>query len=177
MRDCRLVLLQTSLEFIFYGEKIVIMVSPVVETLLEAQVHELQRNFNLHYRLNSNSLIMEESCPVCWRTFGLEVVPVCLMCGHSCCLDCSSHLRTCALCRQKIGSSFQRKPNYALISMLEKARSKQVTVETQATQTEPDLMAVILPQTTRLRTPTTSVLEGKCMRVQVKKSGIHLEFK
>jgi hypothetical protein len=119
-----------------------------------------------------------EACPVCWRDFGREDVPVCLGCGHSFCLDCSSHLRSCSLCRQKIGTTFQRKPNFALLSLIEKATSRQeVERASQATQTEAALMQVSFPQRDRARGPAVSVLEGKSMLVQVKRTGINLEFK
>lgn len=119
-----------------------------------------------------------ESCPVCWRDFGREAVPVCLVCGHSFCQDCCSNLRSCSLCRQKIGSTFQRKPNFALLSLIEKAATRAVVDRTsQATQTEAGLMQVSFVQRERTRTPAVSVLEGKSMIVQLKRSGMKLEFK
>jgi len=119
-----------------------------------------------------------ESCPICWRDFGREALPVCLVCGHSFCLDCCSNLRSCSLCRQKIGSTFQRKPNFALISLIEKAARRVETERTsQSTQTETGLLQIPIVQRERTRAPTVSVLEGKSMIVQLKRTGINLEFK
>jgi uncharacterized UBP type Zn finger protein len=119
-----------------------------------------------------------EACPICWRDFGAEAVPVCLSCGHSFCQDCSAHLRTCSLCRQRISNTFQRKPNFALLSAIEKASRRQEMPQTsQATQTEPDIIQLITQPRSRARQPAVSVLEGKSMLVQVRRTGIQLEFK
>ena len=61
-----------------------------------------------------------ETCPICWRAFSPTVVPICLVCGHSCCSDCLASIRSCSLCRHKIGPSFPRKPNYSLMAIIDK---------------------------------------------------------
>jgi len=47
----------------------------------------------------------------------------------------------------------------------------------QATQTEPDIIQLITQPRSRARQPAVSVLEGKAMKLQFKRSGIQLEFK
>ena len=117
-----------------------------------------------------------ETCPICWRPFSQETVPVCLGCGHSCCRDCSLAIRTCSLCRYKMPSSFQRRPNYSILSMIERqARRETVERTSQTTQTDAGLMT-ITPQG-RGRQTKPSLLEGKAMTVAIKRNGIELVFK
>lgn len=75
-----------------------------------------------------------EECPVCWRTFGLEVTPVVVNCGHTFCESCSSLIKNCALCRKKISSRFHS-PNFALMSLIEKVNTKP-EIQEQSTQTD-----------------------------------------
>ena len=123
-------------------------------------------------------LIMElESCPVCWRDYSIETVPVCLSCGHSCCRECSIELRSCSLCRHKISNTFQRRTNFSLLSMIEKvAIKKDVQKTDQNTQTEPQM---VQPEQrrTRQQQQTSSMMDGKTMEVRIRKSGIMLQFK
>ena len=120
-----------------------------------------------------------ENCPICWRAFGAAVVPICLVCGHSCCSDCLASIRSCPLCRQKIASSFPRKPNYSLMAMIDRA-----AVDTRTTQahqmTQTDLL---LPQiqplasSSRARQQPVSFLEGKAMTLGFKKNGFEIKIK
>ena len=87
-----------------------------------------------------------ESCPICWRTYQNElVIPVCFPCGHSCCRDCSLEVRSCSICRQRFSTSFQRRTNYSLLSMIEKVDQ---TIQEQRTNR---------PQTQEMQTQTETV--------------------
>ena len=67
-----------------------------------------------------------ESCPICWRTYtSSETIPVCLPCGHSFCQDCASSIRSCSLCRHRLGANYQRRVNFALVGLLEKIEAVQ----------------------------------------------------
>lgn len=75
-----------------------------------------------------------EECPVCWRTFGPEVVPVVVNCGHTFCESCSEIIKTCALCRKKV-TSRTKATNYSLISLIDKIGQKPLLNEV-STQTD-----------------------------------------
>ena len=100
-----------------------------------------------------------------------------LTCGHSSCLDCSGALKSCPLCRVKIASTFLRKPNYALLSILDKmAKRKPPQTESQCCQTEPEPQ-VPVPQPSKERTRRRSVSFGKDMVVSIKRGAIEIAFK
>ena len=63
---------------------------------------------------------MEEGCPVCWRNFSAQLVPLTIACGHSFCADCSADLRKCPLCRRRLSVGYQRVTNYSLLSVLDR---------------------------------------------------------
>jgi hypothetical protein len=118
-----------------------------------------------------------ESCPICWRVFSLETIPVCLPCGHSCCRECSLAIRSCSLCRYRLTSNYQPKTNFSLVSMVEKVHKRETIDKTsQSTQTESEVFP-IQPVTSRSRQQKVSLLEGKSMTVQIKRSGIEFQFK
>src|SRR5580704_17974702 len=120
----------------------------------------------------------QEACPICWRNFSLETRPICLPCGHSCCFECSQVIRSCSLCRQRISTNFQRKTNYALLSLLEKLqRTSEIQRLNQETQTDIDMVQPIPQQNRRARQETLPILDGKTMTVQIKRSAIQLSFK
>ena len=85
--------------------------------------------------------IMESSdangCPVCWRRFGSELLPMAVPCGHTVCAECIPMLRQCPLCRRRFTPGAQRSVNYALLSVLD-ASDNIIKPETQemTTQTE-----------------------------------------
>jgi hypothetical protein len=119
----------------------------------------------------------QEACPICWRNFSLEVKPICLPCGHSCCFECSQVIRSCSLCRHRITTNFQRKTNYALLSLLEKLqRTSEIQRLNQETQTDIDMVQP-LPPNRRQRQETVPIMDGKTMTVQIKRSAIQLSFK
>lgn len=118
-----------------------------------------------------------ETCPICWRAFSPTVVPICLVCGHSCCSDCLASIRSCSLCRHKIAPSFPRKPNYSLMAMIDKLSTTRLLHNSQTTQT--DLLQVVTqrPASRRSTQPATPFLEGKAMTVAFKKSAIEFRIK
>lgn len=63
---------------------------------------------------------MEEQCPVCWRAFSAQLVPLSLNCGHSLCADCLDNLSRCPLCRKRLAMNHQRTTNFALLSLVGK---------------------------------------------------------
>ena len=120
----------------------------------------------------------QEACPICWRNFSLEVRPICLPCGHSCCFECSQVIRSCSLCRHRMSTNFQRKTNYALLSLLEKLqRTSEIQRLNQETQTDIDMVQPIPPPNRRQRQETVPIMDGKTMTVQIKRSAIQLSFK
>ena len=121
----------------------------------------------------------QEACPICWRTFSLETRPICLPCGHSCCFECSQAIRSCSLCRCRLSTHFQRKTNYSLLSLLEKLqRTSDIQRLNQQTQTDIDMIQPQpRPQNRRARQETVSMMDGKTMTVQIKRSAIQLSFK
>ena len=119
----------------------------------------------------------QESCPICWRNFSLEIKPICLPCGHSCCFECSQAIRSCSLCRHRMSTNFQRKTNYALLSLLEKLqRTSDIQRLNQETQTDIDMVQP-RPQVRRARQDTVPIMDGKTMTVQIKRSAIQLSFR
>lgn len=117
-----------------------------------------------------------EACPICWREYSPQIIPICLGCGHSCCQDCSSEIRSCSLCRYRISANFQRKPNYAMVTILERLATRAPTQRAeQGTQTEPGLP--LQAPLGRARQQRPSLLEGKAMTVAIKRSAIELIFK
>lgn len=119
----------------------------------------------------------QEACPICWRAFSVEVKPICLPCGHSCCCDCSQAIRSCSLCRHCLDTNFQRKTNYAFLSLLEKLqRVADQQRSHQETQTDNTIVQP-QPPTRRSRPETIPLMEGKTMTVQIKRSAIQLSFK
>ena len=117
-----------------------------------------------------------EACPICWREYSLQIVPVCLGCGHSCCQECAGEIRSCSLCRYRISSNFQRRPNYSMVTILERLASRPPAQRAdQGTQTDMGLP----PQAPlgRPRQQRPSLLEGKAMTVAIKRSAIELIFK
>ena len=118
-----------------------------------------------------------ERCPICWRNFSAEALPVCLACGHSCCKDCCRNIRACPLCRHKISHTFGKNLNYALIAMVEKATRLQPQQTVSAsTQTEAGLQQTHQAQR-RPQIQKPPMLEGKTMTVQIKPNGIAMTFK
>ena len=65
-----------------------------------------------------NSIV--EECPVCWRSFGAEIIPTTLICGHSMCFDCSENLRKCPLCRRRLSSNSAKAPNHTLLFLIDR---------------------------------------------------------
>ena len=119
----------------------------------------------------------QEACPICWRNFSLETRPICLPCGHSCCFECSQAIRSCSLCRHRMSTNFQRKTNYALLSLLDKLqKTSDIQRLNQETQTDIDMVQPI-PQIRRARQDTVPIMDGKTMTVQIKRSAIQLSFK
>lgn len=70
-----------------------------------------------------------EDCPVCWRTYSSDLLPVALICGHSLCQECSAALNKCPLCRKRLQTNVPRPTNYSLLSLLNKMNDT-VRVET-----------------------------------------------
>src|SRR3990167_1453531 len=83
------------------------------------------------------STLEKEGCPVCWREYSSEVLPVSSSCGHSFCGDCSQGLRNCPLCRKRLAPPAQRPTNYPLLSLVNRLNSiSTVERRDQANQTE-----------------------------------------
>ncbi len=59
-----------------------------------------------------------EECPVCWRAFSTELVPITIVCGHSFCQECSADLKKCPLCRRRLQIGYNRATNYSLLSLV-----------------------------------------------------------
>ena len=79
----------------------------------------------------------KESCPVCWREYSSEVLPIATSCGHSFCGDCSQGLRNCPLCRKRLVPPAQRPTNYPLLSLVNRLNSiSTVERRDQQSQTE-----------------------------------------
>ena len=62
----------------------------------------------------------KEECPVCWRPFAANLIPMIITCGHSFCKDCCTGIKSCPLCRKKTAFGSVPMTNYALISLLDK---------------------------------------------------------
>jgi hypothetical protein len=91
-----------------------------------------------------NQLEVEE-CPVCWRAFSTELVPITIVCGHSFCQECSVDLKKCPLCRRRLQTGYNRATNYSLLSLVNRieqvgkkeTRDQEVQTETQARPYKP----------------------------------------
>jgi hypothetical protein len=76
-----------------------------------------------------------------------------------------------------MSANFQKKTNYALLSLLEKLqRTSDIQRMNQETQTDIGMLEP-RPQNRRTRQETVSMMDGKTMTVQIKKSAIQLSFK
>lgn len=117
-----------------------------------------------------------ESCPVCWRAFSREVVPACLPCGHSFCMDCGSAIRSCSLCRHRLPPHYVCKVNYALASLIEKldrnSRTEQISIQTQ-TDAPPQPASA---STTNRRPGPPNLLDGRAVTVLFKRTGLHFSM-
>ena len=129
-----------------------------------------------------------EKCPICWRSFSSDqAIPICLPCGHSFCRDCSISIRSCSLCRQRFSSTIQRKTNYSLLSLLEKANKPETETKDQQIQTDTIELPLNVITTTSSRTPrqnrSSQNIPKQSITFQIKKtadgniSGIQLAFK
>lgn len=92
-----------------------------------------------------NSVV--EECPVCWRSFGPEIIPTSLVCGHSMCVDCAETLKKCPLCRRRLSSNATRAPNYTLLSLIDrlgesKREMKDQQVQTDSSSSRPGVLKV-----------------------------------
>ena len=111
-----------------------------------------------------------ESCPVCWRSYSYEVVPISIVCGHSFCQDCSNNLKKCPLCRHRISSSAPRVTNYSLLSLVNRLDQSEVKeMKDQGVQTEkqPRLSKPKnLPNTITIPQPMAMMAILKLTRIQ-----------
>jgi hypothetical protein len=88
------------------------------------------------------SLQPNEDCPVCWRSFSLQLIPFSIPCGHSLCPDCSTDLPRCPLCRKRLIPGYTRVRNFSLLSLLERITMVQKTdSRDQQVQTEYTVIA------------------------------------
>src|SRR3990167_13334 len=84
------------------------------------------------------SILLSESCPICWREYSNTVIPFSGPCGHSICNECSEGVRICPLCRKRLANSSQRTPNYTLVSLLTKIAERSTPeMKDHSCQTEP----------------------------------------
>jgi hypothetical protein len=98
-----------------------------------------------------------EECPVCWRSFSSELVPITIFCGHSFCRDCCNDLRKCPLCRKKLQTNYSRVTNYSLLSLVNKLEHiEKKETKDQEIQTEKIKRPYTPSQTQRLRGEPTS---------------------
>ena len=47
-----------------------------------------------------NPLVLK--CPVCLKTFGKNLIPYVMSCGHNICIEDSNNMKTCPLCRETL---------------------------------------------------------------------------
>lgn len=81
--------------------------------------------------------VQGEECPVCWRNYSADLVPVALQCGHSFCRDCcTTTMKRCPLCRQRLDRDYPRVPNYSLLSLVESIGKDKKETKDQEAQTE-----------------------------------------
>lgn len=71
-----------------------------------------------------------EDCPICYRTYSQELLPVALGCGHSLCQECSESVTRCPLCRKKLKAHDTRPTNYQLLSLLNRLNDYERMIET-----------------------------------------------
>ena len=113
--------------------------------------------------------VQGEDCPVCWRTYSQELLPVALICGHSLCQQCSTDLNKCPLCRKRLMAGAARPTNYSLLSLLnrinESGRIETKDVEIQ-TEKPPRLKKPIIPRGVEV------ITSGLALEVVVKLSRI-----
>ena len=113
-----------------------------------------------------NSLENEE-CPVCFRVYSEETLPITILCGHSFCQDCSGHLNKCPICRKRIATNQPRPTNYSLLSLVNRVNSvgrketKDVEIQTEK---PPKLTRPLIPRGMQVTTPgiTLSVMVKLC---------------
>jgi len=114
-----------------------------------------------------------EDCPICWRSYGQELLPVTLVCGHSLCQECSTGLNKCPLCRKRLQAGIARPTNYSLLSLLNRLNDS-VRVETKdaemQTEKPPRLKRAIIPRGMEVVTP------GIALEVVVKLSRIQQQL-
>lgn len=116
-----------------------------------------------------------EGCPVCWRAFTIELLPVVLPCGHSFCLDCGSAIRSCSLCRHRLPANYLCKVNYSLASVLDKMAKTQQPAQV-SIQTQTDEPVQPSSSVASRRPPPPSFLDGKAVTVHFRRSGMQLRL-
>ena len=77
-----------------------------------------------------------EQCSICWRDFSRTVLPYCIPCGHSLCLECCRGLRKCPLCRARLPLGYEPSTNYSLLSLIDKQATSKPATANMGTQTE-----------------------------------------
>lgn len=77
-----------------------------------------------------------EDCPVCWRSFSLDLVPFSIPCGHSFCNECSLSITRCPLCRKRLVQGYPRVKNFSLLSLIERLCTPKAEFKDQQIQTE-----------------------------------------
>ena len=108
------------------------------------------------------SVDTSEMCSICWRDFSSEHVPIIISCGHSFCEECIPGMKTCALCRKRIGLNHSKPRNYSLLSLLDKISNiRQIETKEQNTQVSPRELQQedIIPLFQRSRTSLDKVLK------------------
>ena len=108
------------------------------------------------------SVDTSEMCSICWRDFSSELVPIIIPCGHSFCEECIPDMKTCALCRKRVGLNHSKPRNYSLLSLLDKITNiKQKETREQNTQVSPRELQQIeeIPLFQRSRTTLDRVLK------------------
>jgi hypothetical protein len=119
-----------------------------------------------------------QGCPICWRAFTAELQPVCFPCGHSFCSECASLVKLCSMCRQRLPSSFQRRPNYALVALLERQQAEHAKdLRDQATQTDEEQQTMLLEALPPRRPPPEQFFKDRVLSVQMRRGGITFTFK
>lgn len=115
-----------------------------------------------------------EDCPVCWRTYSQDLVPVALACGHSLCNQCSAELNRCPLCRKRLLAGAVRPTNYSLLSLLNRLNESERAVETKDVEMQTEkpqrLKRPIIPRGVEVITP------GVALEVVVKLSRIQQQL-
>ena len=115
-----------------------------------------------------------EDCPICYRTYSHELLPVTIGCGHSLCQHCSGEVQRCPICRKRLTAPPNRPTNYSLLSLMnrlnESVREKETRDVEMQTEKPPRLKKAIIPRGMEVVTP------GIALEVVVKLSRIQQQL-